>query len=258
MRYDVDAGIYEGPLSLLVELAKLNLLDLFIVQLRALTDQYLALVKAGGPSLNDLAEPLPLLGQLLAMKSRMLLPQPFPAQEDEEIAISMEELQRRLAEYEQFKSVSQVLAQLHALQHDYLSRLHPAQPDQAQADSPASRIPLDEAALPSVSRLRQPGRELGVLDLMTAFAAILDRAKAPVYEVVGDAWTVEMKVDELKMRLVLSRQLTFAELFPDDKTKLELVVTFLALLELIRQRRCSAVQERPFGEIVIVRREPAA
>ena len=258
MKYDVDAGIYEGPLSLLVELAKLNLLDLFVVQLRALTDQFLALVKAGGPSLNDLAEPLPLLGQLVAMKSRMLLPQSAPAQEDEEIAISMEELQRRLAEYEQFKSVSQVLAQLHALQHDYLSRLHPADSDQAEPGAPASRIPLADPALPPDSRLRQPGRELGVLDLMTAFARILDRAQAPVYEVVGDAWTVEMKVDELKMRLNLKRQLTFTELFPEENTKLELVVTFLALLELVRQRLCSAVQERPFGAIVIVRREPAA
>jgi len=254
MRYDVDAGIYEGPLSLLVELAKLNLLDLFIVKLRGLTDQYLALVKAGGPSLNDLAEPLPLLGQLVAMKSRMLLPQPPPVTEDEEVAISMEELQRRLAEYEQFKSVSQVLAQLHALQHEYLGRFHPP-----EAEGPAPRAWLDDPSLPDVSRLKpQPGRELGVLDLMSAFSKILERAKTPVYEIVGDAWTVETKVEELRMRLNLKRQITFAELFPAENTKLELVVTFLALLELVRQRLCSAVQERPFGEIVIVRHESIA
>ncbi|MBI3324693.1 MAG: segregation/condensation protein A [Candidatus Omnitrophica bacterium] len=252
MRYDVDVGIYEGPLSLLVELAKLNLLDLFVVKLRGLTEQYLALVKAGGPTLNDLAEPLPLLGQLLAMKSRLLLPQPPLVSDEEDAAISMEELQRRLAEYEQFKSVSQVLAQLHELQHEYLARLHAS--EELAEVAPGSRIPLEESG-PLASRRLEGGREVGLLDLMSAFARVLDRAQTPVYEVVGDAWTVEMKVGELRLRLALSRQLSFGELFPPDKSKLELVVIFLALLELVRQRLCSAVQERPFGEIVIVRRE---
>jgi len=59
MRYDVDADIYEGPLPLLVELAKLNLIDIFMIQLMDLTQQYLQEVKAAGGDVNELAEPRP-------------------------------------------------------------------------------------------------------------------------------------------------------------------------------------------------------
>jgi segregation and condensation protein A len=87
---------------------------------------------------------------------------------------------------------------------------------------------------------------------MSAFAKVLEKAQAPVYEVAAEPWTVEMKVAELRVLLTTRRRLVFHELFAADKTKLELVVTFLALLELLRQRAARAIQERTFGEIVIV------
>lgn len=250
MRYDVAQDVFEGPLGLLVELAKHNLLDVFLLKLKDLTAQYLSMVKGGRTSLNDLAEPLPLLGQLVALKARMLLPQPPPVGEEEEKPVSLEELQARLAEYERFKSVSQVLAQLHALQHDYFSRVsHDA------GEEPVDRLAgVDDARLSA-----SPGsKEVGLIDLMTAFTKVLDRAKAPVYEVVQEPWTVELKAQELRTLLTVRHEVTFMELFSGNKTKLELVVTFLALLELVRQRICHAVQERHFGDILIVRREPAA
>lgn len=249
MRCEVQANLYEGPLSLLVELAKLDLLDLFLIKLQGLTAQYLALVKTGGSTLNELAEPLPLLGQLVAMKARLLLPQP-PQVEEEEPPISLEELKARLAEYEQFKSVAQVLAQLHALQHEYFTRSQPPE----RGDLIESRTGGPSA--PAGDSTQQTGKEVGLLDLMTAFAKVLDRARAPAYEIEQEAWTVEMKVEELTLLLNVRRQVTFTELFSSEKTKLELVVMFLALLELVRQRLCLAVQERHFGEILIVRREP--
>lgn len=240
MRYDVNADLYEGPLNLLVELAKHNLLDVFLVKLQELTAQYRTWMKSEGLSLNELAEPLPLLGQLIALKSRGLLPQPPPL-EEEEPPVSLEDLERRLREYEQFKTVAQVLAELHALQHEHFARMKAAASDEQTA-----------------SRLGQPSQigEVGLLDLMAAFGKVLERTKGvSVYEVQEEAWTVEMKVEELKMRLAVKRQIAFLELFSTQKTTLELVVTFLALLELVRQRLCMAIQERPFDEIVIVRRE---
>jgi len=240
MRYDVNADLFEGPLNLLVELAKLNLLDVFMLKLQALTQQYRALVKTGSHALDELAEPLPLLGQLVAMKARLLLPQP-PQVEEEEVPISLEELERRLREYEQFKSVAQVLAELHALQHEHLTRMGQV--------GPAEGIE-QEAGSPSGSPL-----EVGLLDLMTAFARVLDKAKTDVYEVQTEPWTVEMKVEELTLLLAVRRQIGFHELFSLEKTKLELVVMFLALLELVRQRRCLAIQEQHFGEILIIRRD---
>ncbi len=237
MRYQVDADLYEGPLHLLVELAKLNLVDVFLIKLVELTASFRQHVKAQPADLNALAEPLPLLGQLMAIKARGLLPQPPQPAEDEEIPISLEELERRLKEYEQFKTVAQLLAELHALQHQHFTRQ--GDPALAQATPAPSTAPF----------------EVGLTDLMTAFAKVLERATAPVYEVTAEPWTVEQKIQELRVLLTVRRQVRFLELFTPQQSKLELVVTFLALLELIRQRVAQAFQERLFGEIVIAASE---
>ncbi len=243
MRYDVDAGIYEGPLPLLVELSKHRLLDVFLIKIQELTAQYRAWMKTDSLTLNELAEPLPLLGQLLAVKAKQLLPAPPTPDEEEEAPLSLEELERRLREYEQFKSIAQVLAELHTLQHERLTR-----PGACGA-----------AELPEVEGSDAPAPvTVGLIDLMSAFAKVLDQTKVPVYEVEQEAWTVEMKVKELRMTLTLKPRLSFHELFPAGKSTLELVVTFLALLELVRQRVCAAVQERHFDEILIVRRDPGS
>jgi len=239
--YDVDAGIFEGSLSLMTELAKHDLLDVFLVKLQALTAQYHQWAKQVGLTLNELSEPLPLLGQLVAIKARRLLPQPSENLEEDEPAVSLEELERRLREYEQFKSVAQILAELHALQHEHLTRLNPQLSDEDGDAEPQEPAPL----------------AIGLIDLMGAFAKVLDQAKVPTYEVEQEAWTVEMKVDELRVMLTIKRRVAFVELFQPTKSTLELVVTFLALLELVRQRMCEAVQDRPFGDIMIVRRELA-
>jgi segregation and condensation protein A len=256
MRYDVEADLYEGPLPLLVELAKLNLVDIFLVKLVELTQSYLRLVKTsppaapapanqtvgGGPGgqagrdLNELSEPLPLLGNLVAIKARGLLPQPAAPQEDEEVPIGLEELERRLKEYEQFKTVAQLLAQLHALQHEHFTRA-------------PGEVPLNGAEEPA----RDEPLEVGITDLMSAFAKVLERASGPVYEVKVEPWTVEAKVQELRMVLTVKRQVRFIDLFTPQQDKLELVVTFLALLELMRQRVARAIQERQFGDILIAR-----
>lgn len=251
MRYEVQTDIYQGPLTLLVELAKHNLLSIFYVHLQELTAQYLKVVKEGQADLNELAEPLPLLGQLVALKARALLPQPEQPPEEEELPVSLAELQRRLAEYEQFKTVAEVLAQLHSLQHDRLGRLTTAELEALMAAGAEDAAAVAQRVAPPEGA----AKEVGLLDLMAAFSRVLERTKAPLYEVNQDSWTVEMKVEELKIRLQVKKQLSFLDLFSPEKARLELVVIFLALLELVRQRVCAAIQERPFGEIVIMRRE---
>lgn len=254
MPYDVDADIYEGPLPLLVELTRYNLIDVFLIKLVDLTRQYLQQVKTSGlpaapkdqPSraaqagidLNELAEPLPLLGSLVAIKARGLLPEP-PTPDEEEVPISLEELERRLKEYEQFKTVAQLLAELHALQHQHFTRA-PGEATAAGAEETAGEVPF----------------EIGITDLMSAFAKVLEKAGAPVYEVAAEPWTVEMKVQELRLLLTVRRQVRFLELFTSEKSKLELVVMFLALLELMRQRIARAIQERHFADILIQTVEP--
>lgn len=237
MSYEVNSDIYEGPLPLLVELTKLNLIDIFIIKLVDLTGQYLAGLKTSGEDLNRLAEPLPLLGQLLAIKARGLLPDPAKLEEDEEVPISLEELERRLKEYEQFKTVAQLLSELHALQHRHFTRAPGELPDLGEPPSPERPF------------------EVGITDLMSAFAKVLAKATAPVYEVKVEPWTVELKVKELRTLLHIRRAVRFLDLFTPDKSKLELVVTFLAILELMRQRAVHAVQHDHFGDIFIEARE---
>ena len=152
--------------------------------------------------------------------------------------ISLEELERRLKEYEQFKTVAQLLAQLHALQHEHFTRAPGEMPLEGTEET-ASNAPL----------------EVGITDLMSAFAKVLERATATVYEVKVEPWTVEAKLQELRMVLTVKRQVRFLDLFTPQQDKLELVVTFLALLELMRQRAARAIQERQFGDIFIARCE---
>ncbi len=254
MRYEVNADLYDGPLSLLVELARLNVLDLFLIKLQALTAGYLSAVKQGRAPLNELAEPLPLLGQLIAMKAKLLLPQPL-VEEDEELPISLEQLERQLREYEQFKSVAQILSELHTLQHHQFTR-GPGHTEESFEASSAERgegdgLPLPPGTLPFGST------PVGVMSLMSAFAKILEKASASIYEVTVEPWTVEMKVEELTLLMAVKRQVSFGEIFSSEKTKLELVVLFLALLELVRRRVCMAMQEQPFSDILIVRVEAA-
>jgi len=238
MSYEVNVGLYDGPLSLLVYLAKHKLLDVFLVKLHAIAAEYRAWVAQDERSdLNRLAEPLPLIGQLIAIKARHLLPAPQLPEDEQDENVSLDELQRRLREYEQFKSVAQVLSELHVLQHNRLTRL---------------TAPTEDAPKSSGTG----ALSVGILDLMSAFAKVLENTQqAPVYEVESEAYTVEQKVEEMRVLLTVRRRVSFTELFATKKTTLELVVTFLALLELVRQRICEAVQERHFGEIVIVRRE---
>ncbi len=239
MQYDVRADLYEGPLPLLVELARYDLVDLFLIQLVDLTQDYLKLVKSSGVNLNELAEPLPLLGNLMAIKARRLLPSP-PAVEEEEVPISLEELERRLKEYQQFKTVAQLLSELHALQHRHFSRPRASVEEVPGADlTPPALFPV----------------EVGVGDLVSAFTKVLEQSTSAVYEVKTEPWTVEMKVAQLRTQLLVKRQLLFAELFIVGQSSLELVVTFLALLELIRQRLAKAVQDGPFTPILIRLRE---
>ena len=239
MKYDVGTDLYEGPLYLLVELSRMNLIDIFLVKLQELTQSYRELVKDATRSLNELAEPLPLFGQLMALKARGLLPQPPQPGEEEEVPIGLEELERRLKEYEQFKTVAQLLAELHMLQHQHFAR--------------TGREALPAGAAPGDAPL-----EVGLTDLMSAFAKVLAKAQAPVYEVKAEPWTVEMKLQELRVMLAVKRQVRFLDLFSDQQSKLEVVVTFLALLELMRQRVARAIQERPFADILIVQQEGGA
>lgn len=235
MQYQVKSDIYHGPLPLLVDLAKLGLIDIFLVQLIALTQQYLDTVDVSESDLNSLSEPLPLLGTLLALKARGLLPKPArPDDEDDETPVSLEELQRRLKEYEEFKSVADLLSELQVFRQRHFSR-----------EAPSQSVDLKKVREPS-----QP-YNVSVDQLVDAFATVLERTKISVYEVREEPWTVESKVIELTEELKQKRSINFFAIFQPARSRMELVVSFLAILELIRQRVVRATQGDSFGDFNI-------
>ena len=235
MQYEVKSDIYQGPLPLLVDLAKLGLVDVFLVQLVALTQQYLDSIDIADADLNDISEPLPLLGTLIALKARGLLPKPSIAEEEEdETPVSLEELQRRLKEYEEFKSVADLLSELQVFRQRHFPRESP-----------------DQAVDLSVVKEPPSPFDVSVDQLVTAFNTVLDRSKITIYEVREEPWTVELKVEEISVRLKKHKKINFFEIFESAKSRMELVVSFLAILELMRQRIVRATQGKNFDDFNI-------
>lgn len=239
--YRVKFEVFEGPLDLLLYLIKKEEVDIYEVNLTRLAKQFIEYIEVMRLLDLDIAgEFLVMASTLMYIKSRELLPV------DQQVAVEGEdedqdprwELIRQLVEYKKFKDAAGRLQELELRQE----HVYPRVP-----------VPLDFSA---EQALADSG--LSVFDLINAVNAVLKRlAQQPEQrEIFEDQWTVSDKIESL-VRLIAERpRLKFSELFAAAASRTEVVVTFLALLELIRLRQLTAVQEEPFGEIDIIRVEP--
>jgi segregation and condensation protein A len=178
---------------------------------------------------------------LMYIKSRELLPvdQQAQVEGEDEGEDPRWELIRQLVEYKKFKDAAAQLQTLEARQENVFPRL-PAKPEFAE---------------------ETPGKpDVSLFDLLNAVNAILKRvAQQPATrDVFEDKWTVSEKIEELMKALAERPRLKFSELFAGAMSRTEVVVTFLALLELIRLKQLVAAQTEAFGEIEICRAEPVA
>jgi segregation and condensation protein A len=239
--YKVKFEVFEGPLDLLLYLIKKEEVDIYEVNLTALATQFLEYIEV--MRLLDLeiaGEFLVMAATLMYIKSRELLPvdqQLVPEGEEEEGSDPRWELIRQLVEYKKFKDAAAQLQTLEIRQEQVFSRTPPQ--------------PHFETARP------QP--EASLFDLINAVNQILKRVhQAPESrDVFEDKWTVSEKIEHL-MRLLTERPtLRFSEFFAAATSRSEVVVTFLAMLELIRLRQLVAMQDEAFGEIEIQRAPPA-
>ncbi len=229
--YTVKLPQFEGPLDLLLSLAQQGQVDLREIPLGQIAEDYLATTR-DGIDLEEATEVLWVLAAMAEMKSRLLVPKPAPAEElpvEEEVSDLQERLEEKLVEYRAFKEVASALRALEDYQHRVFARSEAAA--------------TDEVILEGVT----------LEDLFRAFRQVLDRAK----EEVGEVFTEEVKVAE-KMQAILTllaahpEGVQFPALFAGGRTKLELIVTFLALLELIKERRVRAHQPKPFAPIQLI------
>lgn len=227
----VELDIFEGPLDLLLHLIKKNEVSITDIPIATITEQYLATLDLMQTLNLDVAgEFLVMAATLVHIKSRMLLPAGDDEDDEEEGADPREELIRRLLEYQRFKDAADRLEQRELLTRDVFARC-------------AARA---EEVGPSVFH------EVSVFELVGALQRVLERLpKESVHEITLDKITVREKMTLLLDTLRASGKVLFDSLFGEAKTRMDVVVTFLAMLELVKVRALRIFQDEPSGPIVI-------
>lgn len=227
----VQLNIYEGPLDLLLHLIRKNELDIADIPIATITEQYLeALELMHSLNLDVSGEYLVVAATLLHIKSKTLLPpDDEDEEEDDEVVDTREELIRRLQEYERFKDAARELDERAVLNRDVFVR-------QGRSE-----------------RVMERGFEqLSVFDLMSALQGVLERFPGPsVHTVVQETVSVRERMTAILDELNRRSSALFHELFDAAHSRMDVVVTFLALLELIRIRAVHAAQEDRLGPIVL-------
>lgn len=236
--YKVKLDVFEGPLDLLLYLIKRDEVDIYDISIERITKQYLSYLEAFQVLNIELAgEFIVMAANLLYIKSRTLLPvDQQMAEEDAEEDDPRWELIRQLIEYKKFKEAAGLLREQEALQENLFARV-PATPELA----PAENLLVEE---------------VGIFDLIHAFQKILKRLeKKPedLREIFAENFTVSDKIEHVLRITSNGVPVRFDELFADVAGRTEIVVTFLAMLELIRLKQLRVRQEMMCGEIWIDR-----
>ena len=232
MSTNFQLEIFEGPLDLLLHLIKKNEVNITDIPIATITEQYLATLELMQTLNLDMAgEFLVMAATLIHIKSRMLLPESdAETDEEEEGGDPREELMKRLLEYQQFKEAAGELGQHDVLTRDMFVR----------------------ATAPTEKPLPTAFRELSVFELLTALRRVLERLpKDEFHEVTLEKITVREKMTLVLERLRVDGQVMFESLFTDAGTRMAVIVTFLAMLELVKIRAIRIFQDRLDGPIII-------
>lgn len=227
--YKVKLEIFEGPLDLLLYLIKKNEVDIYNIPIAVITEQYLEYIEMMKTLNLDMAgEFLLMAATLVHIKSRMLLP-PSEETEEEEGEDPRGELVRRLLEYQRYKDAASVLEDRIVLGRDVFAR---------------GPLPLEGME-----------EEVGLLDvsiftLMEALKDVLERApKEVVVDVTVEKTTITDKINLIMEFLEEKGGITFYSLFPTGVKRADIILTFLALLELVRMRMVKVYQSQMDGVI---------
>ncbi len=233
--YRVKLEVFEGPLDLLLHLIKREEVEIVDIPIATITDQYIAYLDLMRDLNLDIAgEFLVMAATLTLIKSRMLLPQDDEAAEEDEETDPRADLVRQLLEYQRFREAAQQLGERPLLRRDVFVR------DASWED------------LEPVENEGPPRIRASVWDLIEAFRTVLQRARPEaVHEVVTERVSLRDRVQSVLQTLGRKRSVEFESLFPEDATRIEIIVTFLAVLELVRMQAVRALQERHFDRIVI-------
>lgn len=228
--YQVQLPVFEGPLDLLLHLVEREELDITTVALAKVTDQFLSyLEQLGQRQARELASFLAVAAKLLLIKSLALLPRPpVPPSEAEDVG---DEMVRQLQAYKRFKEVA---ALLHEREQEGLRgyvRIAPLPRPEPQLDLGSTTLS----------------------DLLAIVREALDAMPAPpVDEVVTPVKvTVAEQITRIEGQIARRQRVCFREFLSEASTRVEIIITLLAVLELVKQKRARVRQEEIFGEIFI-------
>jgi segregation and condensation protein A len=232
--YKVKFEVFEGPLDLLLYLIRKEEVDIYEVNLTQLATQFIEYVDLLRTLDLDIAgEFLVMASTLMYIKSRELLPvdQQVIPEGEEEGEDPRWELIRQLVEYKKFKDAAAQLQTLEIRQEEVYPRL-PVRPE----------FDTDEAPVRGQASL---------FDLINAVNSVLKRinTREDLRDIFEDKWTVSEKIESIMKEITVSRAVKFSALFASATSRTEVVVTFLAMLELIRLKQIIATQDSVFGEI---------
>jgi segregation and condensation protein A len=225
--------VFEGPLDLLLHLIKEEKIDIYDIPIVRITEQYIEYLELMQEMNLEIAgEFLVMAATLIHIKSKMLLP---PAEDDSEEPIEdpRSELVQRLLEYQAYKESSM---HLRKREETWKNIFHRPLPDKDDFDFEPE--PLFE--------------EMSAFDLLSAFKELLKSAPVEVLEITREKLTVSDKINFLVERLEKEDGIRFQDLFEGDYTKMSLIVTFIALLEICRLGLARVYQEKVFGVIWII------
>lgn len=217
MAYKIKLDIFEGPLDLLLHLIKKHEVDIYDIPISEITEQYLGYLEMMKEMNLDFAgEFLVMAATLVHIKSKMLLPvEEGDGEDEEEGPDPREELVRRLLEYQRYKEAAEELTTRKMLGRDVFAR----------------------GTEPPVEGLEEGAGfvNVGVFDLMEAFKGILARApKETRFELTSERFKIADKINHVLETLGSGGSAPFVSLFPEDATRGEIIVTFLAILELAK------------------------
>ena len=236
MPYKIKLESFEGPLDLLLFLIKREEIDIYDIPIAKITEQFLAYVEI--IQLLDLeaaSDFILMAATLMRIKAQLLLPRVIEGEEEEEFGDPRQDLVRRLLEYKRFKEVAEELS----VKEEVASKHYPRGSFKLEEG-------WDEEYL--------VGSEVSLFDLVAAFRSVVENApKITVHQVQLISVTLEERIEFVE-RIVRERiEVTFHELFQPGEDKIVWIVTFIAILELMRSRTVIARQDQPFAEIYLTR-----
>jgi segregation and condensation protein A len=232
--YNIKLPVFEGPLDLLLHLIRDNKVDIYDIPISFITSRYLEYIEMMKElNLEIAGEFLVMAATLVHIKSRMLLP-PDEDVEPEQMEDPRLELVQRLLEYQAYKDAASILKE----REDEALKLFSRSPQEEEEE---------EGVSPELYLF-----DVNLFDLMGAFKKLLDAAPPEVRTITRETLTVKDRMVTIVEMIENLQSMRFEEVFRESATRTQMIVTFLALLELLRLGLARVYQEKEFGSIWII------